>query len=203
MRRLKRPFAAAALLAGLLTLAVAPSAGAAQPAGEAVTSIDGLVLRPAHPVKPGGVDLQADEQAYLLGPVSDPGRCLDADLNTINGNGTKVQLWDCNEYAANQAWYIRQIPEGYYRFQNVYSGRYLDADLNTINRNGTKLQLWDYVAGGSNQWFAAAAIPEGYTRFQNVRSGRYLDADLNTSFRNGTVVQLWDYLAGHNNQWWF
>ena len=23
-------------------------------------------------------------------------RCLDADLNTIGGNGTKVQLWDCN-----------------------------------------------------------------------------------------------------------
>jgi hypothetical protein len=24
------------------------------------------------------------------------GRCLDADLNTINANGTRVQLWDCN-----------------------------------------------------------------------------------------------------------
>ena len=25
-----------------------------------------------------------------------PGRCLDADLNTISSNGTKVQLWDSN-----------------------------------------------------------------------------------------------------------
>src|ERR1700754_1586931 len=24
------------------------------------------------------------------------GRCTDADLNTIGGNGTRVQLWDCN-----------------------------------------------------------------------------------------------------------
>lgn len=24
------------------------------------------------------------------------GRCIDADLNTIGGNGTRVQLWDCN-----------------------------------------------------------------------------------------------------------
>ncbi|GAA3814285.1 MULTISPECIES: RICIN domain-containing protein [Amycolatopsis] len=204
MRRLKRPFAAAALLAGLLSLFVAPSAGAAQQAGEPVTSLDGLVLRPAHPnqVK-GGVNTMAEEQAYLLGPASDPGRCLDADLNTINRNGTKVQLWACDEYAAQQAWYIRQIPEGYYRFQNAYSGRYLDADLNTINRNGTVVQLWDYVAGAKNQWFAVNEIPEGYLRLQNVQSGRYLDADLNTSYRNGTVVQLWQYVAGAQNQWWF
>ncbi|GAB3567764.1 hypothetical protein GCM10027445_16580 [Amycolatopsis endophytica] len=204
MRRLKRPFAAAALLAGLLTLFVAPSASAAdQPNGTEVTSLGGLVLRPAHPVKPGGIDLHADQEAFLIGPANDPGRCLDADLNTIGGNGTKVQLWDCDAYAANQAWYLTLIPEGYYRFQNVYSGRYLDADLNTINGNGTKIQLWDYMAGGSNQWFALTEIPEGYLRLQNVRGGRYLDADLNTAYRNGTVVQLWDYVAGAQNQWWF
>jgi Ricin-type beta-trefoil lectin domain/Ricin-type beta-trefoil lectin domain-like len=30
-------------------------------------------------------------------------RCLDADANTIGGNGTKVQLWDCNG-RQNQFW---------------------------------------------------------------------------------------------------
>jgi len=31
------------------------------------------------------------------------GKCLDADLNTINANGTKVQLWDCNS-TPQQTW---------------------------------------------------------------------------------------------------
>ncbi|MER5424543.1 RICIN domain-containing protein [Streptosporangium roseum] len=30
-------------------------------------------------------------------------RCLDADLNTIGPNGTKVQLWNCNGWS-NQKW---------------------------------------------------------------------------------------------------
>lgn len=30
------------------------------------------------------------------------GRCLDADLNTIGGNGTTVQLWDCNSQPQQQ-----------------------------------------------------------------------------------------------------
>ena len=203
MRRLKRPFAAAALLAGLLSLFVAPGAGAAQPSGEPVTSVAGLTLRPAHPKQVRtGITTMADETAYLIVSAGNEDKCLDADLNTINGNGTRVQLWTCDEYAANQAWYIRQIPEGYYRFQNVYSGRYLDADLNTINRNGTVIQLWDYVPGARNQWFNVTVIPENWLRLQNVHSGRYLDADLNTGYRNGTVVQLWQYVAGARNQWW-
>lgn len=212
MRNLKRLLAAVVLAAGAATLVAAPAGAATSDTqtGTKVTHLGGLLLRPVHVVKPktaGTMSAQATEEvtAYLVGPASDPDRCLDADLNTIGGNGTKVQLWTCNGNSANQAWIITQIPEGYLRFQNVYSGRYLDADLNTIGRNGTKIQLWDYVAGGKNQWFAATAVNgnEDYTRLQNVRSGRYLDADLNTQYRNGGVVQLWDFLSAHPNQWWY
>lgn len=213
MRIMKRLLGAAVLAAGLTTMVVAPTAGATPsdtPNGTAVTHLGGLILRPAHLTKPkqaGTMSAQAttDVTAYLIGPVSDPNRCLDADLNTIGANGTKVQLWDCNNTSANQAWIITQIPEGYYRFQNVYSGRYLDADLNTIGRNGTKIQLWDYRAGARNQWFGAAAVngQPDYTRFQSASSGRYLDADTNTANRNGTIVQLWDFLPAHPNQWWY
>lgn len=208
MHNLKRLFAAATMAAGLASLIAAPAAAASTagdtPAnGTAVTSLAGLALRPAHlPGKAGRYAAQADEPAYLIGPVSDPNRCLDADLNTIGRNGTKVQLWTCNNTSANQAWYVRQIPEGYYRFQNVYSGRYLDADLNTINRNGTVIQLWDFIGSAHNQWFNMTEIPEHYLRLQNVQSGRYLDADLNTTGRDGTVVQLWDFVGSARNQWW-
>jgi hypothetical protein len=47
--------------------------------------------------------------ASALGPYtwqsSYSGRCLDADLNTIGGNGTKVHLWDYIGNAPNQWWY--------------------------------------------------------------------------------------------------
>ncbi|WP_027945299.1 RICIN domain-containing protein [Amycolatopsis taiwanensis] len=209
MRRTLRLLASVSVAAAALTLFTAPVASADEPTGSAPVT---LKLRPVKVAKssPGiapQATQQATQQAYYLGPVSDWTRCLDADLNTINGNGTKVQLWSCIMFPdgtvpANQAWYITQIPEGYYRFQNAYSGRYLDADLNTINRNGTKIQLWDYVAGARNQWFDDIVIPEGFERFQNAYSGRYLDADLNTSGRDGTIVQLWDYVGGATNQWW-
>jgi hypothetical protein len=163
MRKLTRLVAAVTMAAGLSSIIAAPAAAAAPESGTPVTSLAGLKLRPAHPtgMKMAGMSVQADEQAYLLGPASDDSRCLDADLNTIGANGTKVQLWTCNEYAANQAWYIQQIPEGYYRLQNVASGRYLDADLNTIGANGTKVQLWDYIGGEHNQWWDLTTIPEG------------------------------------------
>ena len=32
---------------------------------------------------------------YRIRSQFNAGKCLDADLNTISGNGTKVQLWDC------------------------------------------------------------------------------------------------------------
>jgi hypothetical protein len=197
MRNLVR-LASLTLTAALLPLLAVSTADA----GETSASLDGLMLRPVNSAS-ADVAAQAQEPKYVLGPASDDFECLDADLNTIGRNGTKVQLWTCNESAANQQWYVRKIPEGYYRFQNVASGRYLDADLNTIGRNGTVVQLWDDVAGAKNQWFKATTIPEGYLRLQNAYSGRYLDADLNTTGRNGTVVQLWDYVAGAGNQWWY
>jgi len=36
-------------------------------------------------------------------------RCLDADLASINHQGTIVQLWDCNRNAYNQQWYFQYI----------------------------------------------------------------------------------------------
>ncbi|AUI57912.1 RICIN domain-containing protein [Amycolatopsis sp. BJA-103] len=200
MRNLKRFLVSMTVLAGFSALFSAPAAQA-----DERVDLGQLSLRPAN-VR--GAGFSAQQQAYLLGPASDESRCLDADLGTINGNGTKIQLWTCiinpdNTIPANQAWYITQIPEGHYRFQNVHNGRYLDADLGSINRNGTKIQLWDYMAGGSNQWFTVTENPEGFLRLQNVRSGRYLDSDLGTAGRDGGVVQLWDYVAGAKNQWWF
>jgi hypothetical protein len=79
------------------------------------------------------------------------GRALDADSDTLGGNGTTVQLWDdLGNGQANQLWWL--IDTGYYdvdsgnelyKWQNYASGRVLDADSDTVADNGTTVQLWD------------------------------------------------------------
>ncbi|WP_329056318.1 RICIN domain-containing protein [Amycolatopsis sp. NBC_01488] len=210
MTKMKRLMVTVAAAAGLFGLVAVPQAGAAPADGKgtAVTSIGDLKLRPS---KVAGAAKQratakaaaqaVDPGPYLLESAAF-GRCWDADLGTINANGTKMQLWDCNDTAPNQAFWLTQNPEGYYRFQNYQSGRYLDADTNTIGANGTKVQLWDYMAGGKNQWWTLTSIPEGYLRLQTPASPRYLTAEGSVG-ANGTRLQLWDFIAGGKSQWWF
>ncbi|MFI5532999.1 RICIN domain-containing protein [Kitasatospora sp. NPDC051853] len=124
-------------------------------------------------------------------------RCLDADLNTINYNGTKVQLWDCNGWS-NQTWIWTPVsgqPVGYYWIQTEKNYKCLDADLGTIGGNGTKVQLWD-----CNGWDNQIWIWDGQT-LQTKKNARVLDADLNTIQYNGTKVQLWDRNGWSNQRW--
>lgn len=122
------------------------------------------------------------------------GRCLDGDLNTINGNGTKVQLWDCNA-SVQQSW-IRNR-NGNNEFTIQFNGRCLDADLNTIGGNGTRVQLWDCNGSAQQRWTWA---PDQTLR--NGFNGRCLDADLNTIGGVGTKVQLWN-CNGQPQQRWY
>ncbi len=127
-------------------------------------------------------------------------RCLDADLGTINSNGTRVQLWDCNGWN-NQRWYfIQSAWSGWFLLKSYYNNRCLDADLGTINSNGTRVQLWDCIPGSTNQVWQV--ITYGSVNFlKNGAKGRFLDADWNTN-TNGNKVQLWDYTGNSNQQWY-
>lgn len=105
------------------------------------------------------------------------GRCVDADLNTIGGNGTKIQLWDCNNQL-QQRW--TRNSQGNGEFSIHYNGRCLDADLPSIGSNGTKVHLWDCNGSTQQRW---SWLPDGSIR--NALSGRCLDADLPTIGSNG------------------
>jgi hypothetical protein len=123
----------------------------------------------------------------------DPGRCLDAELQSIAGNGTKVQLWDCSG-ANQQQW--QTTFTGVSTIRNARSGRCLDAQLQSINRNGTKVQLWDCNGSDQQLWrFNSSAT------ITNVHSGRCLDAQLQSINNNGTIVQLWDCNGGDQQLW--
>ncbi|WP_405019996.1 RICIN domain-containing protein [Kitasatospora sp. NBC_00070] len=179
-----------------LALSAGTTAGAVAP-----TATDGLRAVKAAPPGVGATAAPSLAASYRTTRFTSGhgGRCLDADLNTINGNGTKVQLWDCNGWS-NQTWIWTPAPGqpvGYYKIQTEKNYRCLDADLNTINGNGTKVQLWD-----CNGWDNQIWIWDGQT-LQTKKNARVLDADLNTINGNGTKVQLWDRNGWDNQRWIF
>lgn len=120
-------------------------------------------------------------------------RCLDAALQSIQRNGTTIQLWDCNGQQ-QQRWEAPLSGRG--EIRNLASGRCLDAALQSIGRNGTVVQLWDCNGGDQQQWDVAHP-----GNIKNVHSGRCLDAALQSVDRNGTTMQLWDCNGG-NQQFW-
>ncbi|WP_214415670.1 RICIN domain-containing protein [Sphaerisporangium fuscum] len=137
----------------------------------------------------------ASADARAAGPIHNHAswRCLDADLNTIANNGTKVQLWNCNGWN-NQKW---TYDVRTHTIRSQYNGRCLDADLNTIGNNGTKVQLWDCNGWSNQKWIYDAISHTVYSMY----NGRCLDADLNTIGSNGTKVQLWDCNGWANQKW--
>ncbi|GAA1153635.1 hypothetical protein GCM10009664_21990 [Kitasatospora gansuensis] len=175
-----------------LALSAGTTAGAVAPPVEAVRAAPPAVGSTAAP------SLAASYRTTRL-TNGNGGQCLDADLGTIGGNGTRVQLWGCNGWS-NQTWIWTPAPGqpvGYYKIQTEKNYRCLDADLGTINGNGTKVQLWD-----CNGWDNQIWIWNG-TTLQTLKNNRVLDADANTIPRDGTRVQLWDRNGWDNQRWIF
>lgn len=81
--------------------------------------------------------------------ATNDGFCLDADLATIGGNGTRIQLWTCNG-TNQQKWKFNGSVAG--PIQSIYNGRCLDGDLGQINNNGAKVQLWDCNNTAQQGW---------------------------------------------------
>jgi endo-1,4-beta-xylanase len=121
------------------------------------------------------------------------GRCLDGDVSSGGGNGSKVQLWDCNGLE-NQHWF--DLHDNTLRI-TVGLTRCLDADVSSGGGNGSRVQLWD-CNGLSNQvWHWNSQTGSYY----NGYNGRCLDADVSSGGGNGSKMQLWD-CNGLKNQTW-
>ncbi|MFJ7630847.1 ricin-type beta-trefoil lectin domain protein [Streptomyces sp. NPDC097595] len=120
----------------------------------------------------------ASASALVSGPVVGVGgRCVDVAA-AGTGNGTAVQLYDCNGSNA-QKWTVGT--DGTLRAL----GKCLDV-TGQGTANGTKVQLWDCNGSGAQQWTA-----ESDGHLKNPQSGRYLDAP-GGSTANGTRLQIWD-----------
>ena len=104
------------------------------------------------------------------------GLCLD-DNGAGTTNGTKVQIWDCNQSAA-QDWTV----ESNGTLQVL--GGCLDAS-NSGTANGTLVQWWTCNNTGAQQWTAGSN-----GSLVNPESGKCLD-DPGSSTTEGTQLQLY------------
>ncbi len=135
---------------------------------------------------------KADEKECTISNVAS-GRLLDADLDTINHDGAKVQLYGTDaKDMPNRKWKIADAGNGTVLIVNVQSVRLLHADRDTINHEGTKVQLCGTDAKDMpNRTWKIADAGNGTVLIRNAQSGRVLDADLDTIKDEGTRVQLY------------
>ena len=115
------------------------------------------------------------------------GKCLDVHAPDQNKNGTRVQVWDCNN-APQQTW----------RFENntirSAAGKCLDVHAPDQHKNGTRVQVWDCNNAPQQTW-----------RFENgtIRSGarKCLDVHAPDQHKNGAHVQVWDCNNAPQQRW--
>ncbi|WP_413755244.1 ricin-type beta-trefoil lectin domain protein [Streptomyces sp. MMBL 11-3] len=122
-------------------------------------------------------------------------QCLDVDANG-GGNGTIVQIWQCNG-TSQQRWYLwNNGALESYRFP----GKCLDADTKGGGQNGTRVQIWDCNNTAQQSW----SHPAGDRAIYNARfyggGNIVLDRDANV-WGNGARVQLWQKNF-QSQQWW-
>jgi len=120
------------------------------------------------------------------GPITSgiAGKCLDDDGGSTV-NGTKAQIWDCNNTGAQQWTYNGGALQ--------VNGKCLDV-TGMGTANGTLAEIWDCNGGSNQQWELVG------NTLVNPASGRCLD-DPGFTTVNGTQAEIWDCNGGSNQQW--
>jgi non-reducing end alpha-L-arabinofuranosidase len=106
-------------------------------------------------------------------------QCVDVEGNDTGGDGTPVDLYTCQSYAADQHWTQNSNDS------LTTLGRCLDLGGDGT-APGTKLDLWDCNGVGGQQF-----VPQPNGTFYNPQSGLCLD-DPSGSTANGTLLQIWN-----------
>jgi glucosylceramidase len=121
------------------------------------------------------------------GPITGVGgKCVDV-AGANPANGTPVQLYDCNNSAAQQ-WTVGA--DGTIRAL----GKCLDVS-GASTADGAVMQLYDCNGTGAQAWRVTASHD-----IINTAANKCLDAKDNTS-ANGTRLQLWTCTGAANQKW--
>jgi len=113
-------------------------------------------------------------------------KCMDNN-NGAATPGNKVQIWDCNGFAAAQSWTVNS------NGTITIDGGCLDITGNRT-ADGTLIEWWTCNGGANQQWQANNG------QLVNPASGKCLD-DPNFNTTNGTQLVLWTCNGGSNQQW--
>ncbi|HEX4725803.1 MAG TPA: ricin-type beta-trefoil lectin domain protein [Pseudonocardiaceae bacterium] len=124
--------------------------------------------------------------APTAGPITSglAGKCVD-NLNNSTTDGNKIDLWDCDNTAAQQ-W---TPANGSLQID----GKCMDV-TGQGTANGTLVELWDCNGGANQQWTVANGELVG------AQSGKCLD-DPGSTTTNGTQLEIWTCNGGANQKW--
>ena len=125
--------------------------------------------------------------AATAGPIKGlGGKCVDVAAAS-SANGTAVQLYDCNNSAAQQ-WTVGNTDNSIRAL-----GKCLDV-TSASTANGAKIQLYDCNASGAQKWTVSNGA------LINTGSGKCLDVT-DKSTANGARLQIWTCSNTSNQAW--
>lgn len=131
------------------------------------------------------------------------GKCMD-DAGNSSNNGTKIQIWQCLNGDAGQAWSFQPATApgelSDYGLSQMGTIRIHGKCLNIVNNgktNGSKIQLWSCNGGANEEWMITGGDGELY----NPVSGKCLE-DPYSSTTNGKQLDIWTCNGGNNQYWW-
>jgi hypothetical protein len=114
--------------------------------------------------------------ANIIGPG---GQCVDVIGDDTGGDGSAVDLWNCQSTASDQHW-THNADDSLSTL-----GRCLDIDGNGTADN-TLVELWDCNGVGGQDW-----VQQANGSLLNPQSGRCLDSPSDAT-ANGTHLQIYD-----------
>ncbi|WP_433455638.1 RICIN domain-containing protein [Streptomyces sp. CA-142005] len=130
---------------------------------------------------PGGIGWIGDSSLTMRVEAA-KGKCLDVQGGGT-ANGTAVQIYTCNDSAA-QEWKFWGVYDGGYALYNTNARKCLDVKSGD-DANGTKIQLWSCNGSPAQQWdFDVRAAGE----LRNAATNKCLDLH---TFTNGNDAQLY------------
>ncbi|MBX7551193.1 RICIN domain-containing protein [Streptomyces sp. tea 10] len=130
---------------------------------------------------PGGVGWIGDSSLVMRVEAA-KGKCLDVQ-GSGTANGTPVQIYTCNNSAA-QEWKFWGAYDGGYALYNTNARKCLDVKSGN-DANGTKIQIWTCNGSPAQQWqLDVRAAGE----LKNAATGKCLDLH---TFDNGNDTQLY------------
>jgi hypothetical protein len=131
--------------------------------------------------KPGGIGWIGDSSLVMRVEAA-KGKCLDVQ-GSGTANGTPVQIYTCNNSAAQQ-WQFWGSYAGGYALFNIHAAKCIDVKQGN-DANGTKIQLWSCNGSAPQQWqFDVRAAGE----LRNAATDKCLDLH---TFDNGNDAQLY------------